>query len=229
MADIRPVKTPIAKPSHRLRLASAPSTPAMAVPEFEASDANRHDDSLVGNIWKGRSRIKIKAGLQDLVSCIRPPPRHRHINLSIKYLTPSPDIFEHSSPKTPSNIFPAAANMKAIAAFSIVSILALSTEALVPARRWEPDPFPNDPKGTGSGRSQLVTQFQVGSAWSCQSLELSYKGHLSEITRKGTCNTFPAGIKSIQVGELDPQCRGMPGVIFTPLEFVPLGVLAPHC
>lgn len=107
--------------------------------------------------------------------------------------------------------------MKTTTAYSIVSILALSTEALVPARRWETDPFPSDPKGSGSGGSELVTQFQVGSAWNCQSLDLSYKAHLGEITKEGTCKAFPAGIKSIKVGELDPQCRGMSGVIFSPL------------
>ncbi|KAK1828072.1 hypothetical protein QBC39DRAFT_333671 [Podospora conica] len=97
--------------------------------------------------------------------------------------------------------------MKTVSILSILATLALGTQALVPARRWETDPFPKDPKGTPSNHPTLITQFQAGSAWKCDSLELSYAVDLSEVTKDGTCNPFPTGIKSIRVGKLDPQCR----------------------
>lgn len=78
-------------------------------------------------------------------------------------------------------------------------------------------PIPERSQGHRQRQLELVTQFQVGSAWNCQSLDLSYKAHLGEITKEVTCKAFPAGIESIKVGELDPQCRGMSGVIFSPL------------
>ena len=91
--------------------------------------------------------------------------------------------------------------MKTIAILSILSTLAIGSQALVPVQRLDADLLARG--------DQLVTRFQTGSSWACNKLDQEYSKYLSQVTKPAVCTEFAPGTKSIKISFLDPKCRGM--------------------